>query len=320
MTRHELAPYDHRSHAQEQIRGLLLADLKRLNPDHRRHEKNRREAESARERIEQRLREIDDRYGDSQFAWREDQALLERYVAEHHDQLLAERDVITAQYTDFVADRSFIDHLREERPDLYARADQVFHYRALAVALRPIPPGDPSMHDHAKRLRHLIERYGVPEFAWREDQAKVEGYARRHAKRLSSETHRAAIQQAHESFHEDSAFINILQITRPDIYQRVDEVFFLRALALAESMDIDKPRFVPTPDEYRRRMLTRLRVQAEDIMSKAVTIETMVHKYRDDLEALGLEEDEIDEKVQLLRELLAEDDTTDSTDHSFKQL
>jgi len=301
----------------------MTKDLQRYDPARQRQERQWQEAEAAERRHAMRLRELEDRYGDNQFAWREAQQFLECYATEHHDTLLAERDVIIAQYTDFVADGVFIDHLRAQRPDLYVRADQVFRYRALAVALRPAPPVDPPVDcgppAYAQRLRQLVERYGTQEFAWRENQDQVEAYARRHTKELSSDKRRTEIFSAHGRFHDDVALIDILKNTRPDIYQRVDEVFFLRVLALAESMDTEKPRFVPTPGEYRRRMLKRLEVQAEDIMSRAVTIETMVQKYRDDLEALHLDPDEIDEKVQLLRELLMQDNAA-AGDSGFKQM
>lgn len=128
---------DAQERAWEQFRQLLLADLKRVNPDHRRAEQQWREAESARERIEQRLRDLDNRYADPCFAWRADDQKLERYARDHHNSLRAHQQEITTAYEQFHADRSFIDYLREHRPDLYARADPVFHYRALALSEQP---------------------------------------------------------------------------------------------------------------------------------------------------------------------------------------
>lgn len=158
MTRHGLAPYDHRFHAQEQFRSLLLADLKRLNPDHRRYEQQWREAEAARERIEQRLRDLDDRYADQYFAWREDPGKLERYAQHHHNTLRAHQQEITTAYEQFHADRSFIDHLREHRPDLYARADPVFRYRALALSEQlPMTEERPRLTPEEQQAR--IERF-----------------------------------------------------------------------------------------------------------------------------------------------------------------
>jgi hypothetical protein len=310
-----------------QLRELMTKDLQQQDPERQRRERQWREAEAARRRLAARLREVEDGYGCAEFAWREDPEALERYVAEHKADLLDRREEIVLQYEAFHADRSFIDHLRQERPALYARVTPVFRYRALAVALRPALPAETSVdspdgsgpHEHAQRLRRLIERYGTQEFAWRENQEQVEAYARRHAQELLSDKRRAEILSAHERFHAETVLIDLLKNTRPDIYQRADEVFCLRVLALAESMDTEKPRFVPTPGEYRRRMLNRLRVHAEDLMSRTVAIESMVQKYRDELEALNLDPDEIDEKVQLLRELLMQDDTA-ASDSSFKQV
>ena len=158
MTRRELAPYDRRFNAQEQIRRLILTDLKSRTPDHRRAEQQWREAESARERIEQRLRDLDNRYADQYFAWREDPEKLERYAQDHHNTLRAHQQEIIAAYEKFHTDRFFIDHLREHRPELYARAEQVFHYPAMEISKQlPMTKERPRLTPEEQKAR--IERF-----------------------------------------------------------------------------------------------------------------------------------------------------------------
>jgi len=96
-----------------------------------------RQAEEAaeEERHESLLRQLEEKYGLDAFAWREDAVMVQRYGQTCREKLLQERAGITEAFEHFHEDSAFIDYLKARRPDLYARADEVFRYRALASAV-----------------------------------------------------------------------------------------------------------------------------------------------------------------------------------------
>ena len=97
-------------------------------------------------------------------------------------------------------------------------------------------------------------------------------------------------------------------LTHPDLYHRVDEAFFYRARALAESLPKEPPkppRPKLTPEErqakferYRERALERDRIQAEDRMAAVRQKLDLVRQFREDLDAYDIDEEERDRIVK----------------------
>ena len=105
-------------------------------------EKRQRERHEAAERIEQqrrdRFRTLEARYGDDVlFASREHDEVLTQYARDHKYELLASArtKTIVEDYEKFhTQDLDFSEWLRATHPQLYVRIDEIFFYRARALA------------------------------------------------------------------------------------------------------------------------------------------------------------------------------------------
>ena len=100
-------------------------------------------------------------YGDGIFAYREAPGEVARYAGQHRQNLLQRAPEIVAAYQYFHSDEpwegtDFVEYLRRRYPGLYLRVEEVFQYRALAIARKPKRPRQGNRADeklsHAQRV------------------------------------------------------------------------------------------------------------------------------------------------------------------------
>jgi phage shock protein A len=88
------------------------------------------------------LQYIRNLYGDAVYAYREEDEQLKRYALQHKQMLNQRSAQIVAAYQYFHSDvpwegTDFVDYLKRRFPGLYLRVEEVFQYRALAIARKP---------------------------------------------------------------------------------------------------------------------------------------------------------------------------------------
>jgi hypothetical protein len=181
------------------------------------------------------------------------------------------------------------------------------------------------------RFRAIQARYGDELLAWRNDDAALSRYAREHRNELLSQ--KDMINSDYDAFHtEDLDFADWLRINHSELFYRVDEVFYYRVRALAESLPKEEPpppkprRPKLSPEErqakferYRARALERDRIQAEDRMAAVRQKLGLLQQFRDDLDAYDLDEDERDRLIKEFEDDLFAQPEEDF-DGTFKQL
>lgn len=133
----------------------------------------------------------------------------------------------------------------------------------------------------------------------------------------------------YEALHEDADVTDWLRTEHPDLYHRIDEIFFYRARALAESLPKEPPKPARpklTPEErqakferYRERALERDRIQAEDRMAAVRQKLDLVRQFREDLAAYDVDEEERDRIVKEFEDDLLTS-TEEHTDGNYKKL
>lgn len=173
--------------------------------------------------------------------------------------------------------------------------------------------------DRQARLHALIALYEVQ--AHRADPAHLENYARRHKDKLLKNS--AAITQAYLDFRADLLPILTQQ-------QRDDLIAFacweVKALAIAECLDVDPPPAPPlspprprrTIDEVRAQIVGRMQVKAEDRMAQTLKKLDLRKQFIDALEEHDLDDDE---RAQLLREFEGTlEDTEEDNNNGFRKL
>ena len=179
------------------------------------------------------------------------------------------------------------------------------------------------------RFRMLQSRYGDRLFAWRTDDAALARYAREHRNELLDPKRQKEIIRDYTAFQDDDLdFVEWLRTNHTDLYHRIDEVFYYRVRALAESLAAEekprRPKLSPEEREakfarYRERALERDRIQAEDRMAAVRQKLDLLQQFRDDLDGYDLDEDERD---RLIKEF--EDDLfahpEENFDGNFKQV
>ena len=158
------------------------------------------------------------------------------------------------------------------------------------------------------RFRTIQSRYGDALFAWRTDHEALERFAREHQHELLDPRRQKDIIDAYTAFYDDDLnFVEWLRLNHSELYHRIDEVFYYRVQALAESLGTqEKPRRPKlTPEErrakferYRERALERDRIQAEDRMAAIRQKLDLLQQFRDDLDSYDLDEDERDRLVK----------------------
>jgi hypothetical protein len=179
-----------------------------------------------------------------------------------------------------------------------------------------------------ERIRAIHVRYGDALFAWRTKDEEIGRYALEHRHELLDPKRTTQIIHEYEALHEDADFADWLRTEHPDLYHRIDAVFFYRARALAESLPKEPPtppRPKLTPEErqakferYRERALERDRIQAEDRMAAVRQKLELARQFRQDLDAYDIDEEERD---RIVKEF--EDDLLTSTEEladGFKKL
>jgi hypothetical protein len=152
----------------------------------------------------------------------------------------------------------------------------------------------------AYTLSHTFENSAYADDAW------VESYGKKYCDDLLKR--KKDIIAAHLEFHADQHYVEYLMDKAPGVYKRA--TWEHRALAAAERYIVEcteRKRPVPTPEQFRERMMRRLQVQAQDHIRRAVEVETAVQQYRHTLEELDLDEEEIEEKLQLFKDILTDE-------------
>lgn len=179
------------------------------------------------------------------------------------------------------------------------------------------------------RFRAIQVRYGDQLFAWRNDEAALARYAKEHRSELLSPSREQEIIDDYISFtNDDLDFTEWLRVNHGELYHRVDEVFFYRVRAIAESTPKDdtprRPKLTPEErqakfERYRQRGLERDRIQAEDRMAAVRQKLDLLQQFRDDLDAYDLDEDERERYIKEFEDdLLAQ--TEEDANGNFKQV
>jgi hypothetical protein len=178
------------------------------------------------------------------------------------------------------------------------------------------------------RFRTVQSRYSDQLFAWRNDDAIVTRYAREHRTELLNL--KRTINSEYDAFHADDLdFAEWLQMNHAELYHRADEIFYYRALAVAESMSEEefqprRPKLTPEErrvkfERYRDRALERDRIQAEDRMAAIRQKLDLLQQFRDDLNSYDLDDDERDRLVKEFEDdLFAQ--TEEEESGTFKQV
>jgi hypothetical protein len=180
----------------------------------------------------------------------------------------------------------------------------------------------PSRLMRLRRLTHLHEAR-----AHLTDAEFLQRYATKHRDTLLSE--REAIIAEYVAFMGDEVFVALLKRSHPQLLACA--TWRMRALALAEQLDVEPPPPPPapapepsppeppprrppsTPEErqagfarYRARTLERIGVAAEDFEAKARLNLELLRQFREDLEAQGFDLDDIDRECQHYRDWLTQ--------------
>jgi hypothetical protein len=184
--------------------------------------------------------------------------------------------------------------------------------------------------ERRERFRMIQSRYGDALFAWRTDADALARYAREHRTELLDPQRTKNIISDYEAFNdEDLDFVEWLRINHTDLYHRIDEVFYYRVRAIAESLPMDdKPRRPTlTPEErqakferYRQRALERDRIQAEDRMAAVRQKLDLLRQFREDLDTYDLDEDERDRLVKEFEDDVFTHTEEDIHGSNFKKL
>jgi hypothetical protein len=149
-----------------------------------------------------------------------------------------------------------------------------------------------------ERLRKLSLEFANPNYS---DDEWIKKHARKYATDLLQR--KSKIESAYIAFHKDSTFIQYIKDEAPEVYKRT--IWQFLALTEAERVDVEPPgRRVPTPEQVRSRMLSKIDIKAKDRMERVKLITTKASEYRHDLEVLGMDEDEIDAQVTTFVEIL----------------
>ena len=111
--------------------------------------KQRKEKEEHEQKLLRFVERMQHLYGDALFAYREDDRAVERFAVQQRARLLRNTGDIAAAYQYFHTTApwdgiDFASYLKRRHPGLYRRVEEVFNYRALAIARRPRParPGN----------------------------------------------------------------------------------------------------------------------------------------------------------------------------------
>ena len=221
-----------------------------------------------------------------------------------------------------------LSYVYEHDRELYDRI--MWQTRVLAIAERLSSDGemqeaDSRKHRHAQhadlatRITQLALEYR--DFQHFEEDEWIVEYASNpeHQRTLLAE--RNEILAADREFHQDSAFIKALKACAPGIYRRA--TWRVKALAIADKLSA-KPRRPSREDQeakilrYRKRMLDRQNVRAQDEIAKKLQRFESLRQLREQAEEMGLDDDQIERLEQELLGDLFEDD--EEQNNGFRQL